>query len=465
VTDDHGGGGGVTDDFVPLWARLGRVDPPSPEVVEGARRRLAGLVAGVSDGPDGAGDGIRDGDEDGASTTVPDDSQARHAGRAAAHRIERRSSRPRRRVGATAVAVLLVAAIVVVVVAAHGRRVAVRTSYGQPPVTVPSVTRSVVTLPVVDVPAGTGALDFGRLRIYLPRGWTAISSCGNEQGVPGAEGSLVVGPATECGGSPKSTWLSLDGTPRWHPTNRWTPSRINGIRTWSRHEGGILFVDIPSLRASIDAHGPAAGRAVRTLGPSALDAVLAQTAPAAVPTGWKAIRFDGVQARVPAAWAIDAVTKQRSMPGVCNDPVFGSSEVLLGDDGFAVRCKLTVYDLYAPTNGLWIDSKDVPTTEEHVGVAWGSLPLTLLYSENQTDDLLEVTTTVDARRVQLVIGLGTDPSIAEEILSSLTTSTRPPSRPTVTNPTFSTITYGRNGSTVTSRPRRRTSVRSGDGKT
>jgi hypothetical protein len=213
----------------------------------------------------------------------------------------------------------------------------------------------------------------------------------------------------------------------------WRAATVNATVVWSHQVGGQEIVAIPSLHAQITAVG--AGRAIlATVGPSSLAAVLALRHPITVPRSWKAVRFAGLQIAVPADWPIAALTGQLPEPGVCTGPIFQTATVYLGADGFRPLCAPTVAQLDPPVDGAWLAA---PTSNQQANIqtmALGPLLVSVEYSDPDTDAAIAVRVTVDAQTVNLVVGLGVDPTVAEGILSSLRTSPLPPSTATPTTP-------------------------------
>jgi hypothetical protein len=130
------------------------------------------------------------------------------------------------------------------------------------------------------------------------------------------------------------------------------------------------------------------------------------------------VRFDGLEARVPANWRVEVVTRQDAVPGVCNEPVFRSPVVYLGSDGFVPLCAVVLgTELAHPTDGLWIFSGPPrPGEELSKALAFGAFRPELHYSDTATDPL--ATLELHHADMEAVVGLGEDPTTAAEVISS-----------------------------------------------
>jgi len=298
-----------------------------------------------------------------------------------------------------------------------------------------------VSLPKIVAPAGATPLDYGLLRLYLPLGWMSVNECRATGAVPGSSTEIVADtflliPSSEgqsCSEPSKGGWVTVQPMAGALPTGL-TATSVNGTKVWSppgeadRRE--TLYV--PSLHVVLTAEG--AGRGIlATLGPSTLDAVVSQRRATPVPTSWKAVRFDGLQVKVPPRWPVQVITSQVAQPGSCSGQIFRAPTVDLGDNGFRPLCLFGFGQLAPPVDGLWIGSP-APSqsgTDAHE-IAFGALPTVLTYSDTNSEAIVGVQVTVGAGTVDLGVGLGENPAIAEEILSSLQLTALPSSTATPT---------------------------------
>ena len=184
---------------------------------------------------------------------------------------------------------------------------------------------------------------------------------------------------------------------------------------------------VPSLEVTIQIDGSAARSVARTLGPSSLHALLALHHPVAVPGTWKTVRYDGIQARVPAHWQ---VVHQLFFWLTCHgflSPGRQPPLVLLGDhdqdpssscpSGFDPTTQLR------PTNGLWLSHTTAPFLPGGSGTITATTHLdgrTLALRSTPSDGpLLEVAVHHGPRRTVAVIAMGVNPTTAEQAVPKL----------------------------------------------
>jgi hypothetical protein len=163
-----------------------------------------------------------------------------------------------------------------------------------------------------------------------------------------------------------------------------------------------------------------AGRDVlATLGPSSLAVLVDEGRAAVVPTSWKAVRFDGLQASVPPSWPVEVVSRQESEPGVCGGPVFRSPLVYVGSAGSVPSCGLVFgTQLDPPVDGLWVFSgRPELGSELSKALGFGAFRPVLDYSYTAIDP--EATLQLHYASAEVVVGLGQGPATAEEVISSL----------------------------------------------
>jgi hypothetical protein len=158
-----------------------------------------------------------------------------------------------------------------------------------------------------------------------------------------------------------------------------------------------------------------AGRDVlATLGPSSLAMLVDDGRGAAVPTSWKAVRFDGLQASVPPSWPVEVVTRQDP------EPLFRSPAVYLDSGGFLpMSCGVVLgSQLAPPVDGLWVFSgRPELGNEFRKALGFGAFRPVLDYSYTATDP--EATLQLGYAGMEAVVGLGKGPTTAEEVISSL----------------------------------------------
>lgn len=292
-----------------------------------------------------------------------------------------------------------------------------------------------VTLPAVPGTAGWSPVDFGSVRVYLPQGWTSVNRCStsSSQGSPPSvqfiPDEFLLRPASSqlmsCLPPAQGGWASLQPLPGAPPAS-WVHSSINAIAVWSPpHQAtNSDTVDIPTLHVQVYGRGDAE-KILATVSHSSLYAVLGQSRPTAVPASWKAVRFDGLQADVPPTWPVEVVTRHVLEPGTCAAQVFLSPIVYLGDSGLFAPCPFRPGQLAQPVDGLWIASGSTNQTfQSSQPRSFGPRPAWTLYSDTDSGGTIGVQVTIAGRPIELTVGLGIDPTVAEEILSSLQATTR-----------------------------------------
>jgi hypothetical protein len=346
---------------------------------------------------------------------------------------------------ASIAAVAIVAAVVTVGVVRGGSgRQQVSTGPGPTPtVSAPAASQ----LPEVAHPVGSKAADWGQLRLWLPPGWNAAvpASCWvSKQGVYFS----AQPPAVDChdhGADQPSLWVTaLVGT----IPAMFRSSTINGVTVWSSSAalvagGSPAVYDVPSLGVQIFARGAASTGVVDTLGPSALHAVLVQRYPTAVTDGWKTVTFDGFSAEVPAAWPQHTIrvvntgggaTTVSNLPGRCGQTIFADPSVYFGTEPI-LSCPMftptaALQGETAPGDGLWLqqDASAPPTaqqaqTDGQVATMFrlGPESLTAEYQAASGSNTINIYLKSQNRTLQATIGLGLNPAVAEQIISSLQT--------------------------------------------
>ena len=292
--------------------------------------------------------------------------------------------------------------------------------------------------PEVAGPPGWAPVDYGLLRLYLPPGWAAVSLCTPTASTSEASGEFVnVGGAsyqvstnkfllrpgadqpTSCVLPRSGGWAVVGPLAGGAPTG-WRPSTVNGTRVWApvQEAPGHEALAVPSLRMELTAAGT--GREVlATLGLSSLAVLLGAGGTLPVPASWKAVRFDGLQASVPANWPVEVVTREDAIPGVCNEPVFSSPVVYLGNGGSVPSCGLDFgTQLAPPVDGLWVFSgPSMPQEALSKPLGFGALRPVLHYSDTATD--ASATLQLHYANMEVVVGLGKDAVTAEEVIGSL----------------------------------------------
>ncbi len=113
------------------------------------------------------------------------------------------------------------------------------------------------------------------------------------------------------------------------------------------------------------------------------------------------------------------MTREDAIPGVCNEPVFSSPVVYLGNGGSVPSCGLDFgTQLAPPVDGLWVFSgPSMPQEALSKPLGFGAFRPVLHYSDTATDAV--ATLQLHYANMEVVAGLGKDAVTAEEVISSL----------------------------------------------
>lgn len=260
-------------------------------------------------------------------------------------------------------------------------------------------------LPVVAHPRRWMPFDIGLLRLWAP----------SEEEYGWAPGSYTF---TDIGNSCMRTACLPPHAPvpltveRATPTTGLTPTRLNGLKVWERHAGSTTVYDVPSLDVRLVATTRLADRVAATMGPSSLQAVLTTTYPVARPARWKTLRFDAVAVSVPASWPV----KRGPLPNNC---AFSTPTAYIGE----LRPTCVAQTNHGrPLTLLGVGgSNGVPTQDltRTATIETGHATIKIAYGSTASSYLLSLTVHTTSGTAQATIGLGSDPALAEEILSSL----------------------------------------------
>lgn len=283
-----------------------------------------------------------------------------------------------------------------------------------------------VSLPQSDHPSGWRRVDIGRASLWLPKSWSYCTVY-NAQGIS-AQGISMV-PLASGGSGFCPPPLAKPPVAVLPPvsTSGWARASLNGIPAWERPvrnaSSRSRTYDLPSLGVRLVAIGPVATRVVRTIEPSPLSALLATSYPVPVPSGWKTVRFGPVAASIPASWPVRRLTappKEIPVNRYSACKLFLSSAAYLGK--VRSRCSGIAAGEPSPT-GIWLGTSAVgplaDTRSTSVTLKSGNAVVDLRYGYTSSSYLVDLTIHTAAGTVQATLGLGSQPAVAEEILSSL----------------------------------------------
>lgn len=346
----------------------------------------------------------------------------------------KRRRRRRFRIGAgSVISAAAVAAAVTFAVASTGTRVQQVTTNPSP-----SQPASIATLPRAQGVAGSTPYDYQRLRLWLPTGWnTSTNNCHMATQVVYFPANYSAAPPTSCSHAGANIVVvgPFNGTPPGSPA----ATTVNGITVEvAQGPDGSATWYVPSLQAELVISGHAAQKVADTLGPSPLQDLLTATFPTPVPTTWRAVTFDGFQARVPANWPTHQILVKRTgnttevsdLPGVCFPPIFRTPSVYVGAN-LAPSCPFFPQTKEPSTDdGLWLypstntaplasqlqsDGPGVPAPIQRL-FTFGSEQVLITAGEG---DSVEVEIETAGHRISAIIGLGPNPAVAEAVLSSI----------------------------------------------
>jgi hypothetical protein len=289
--------------------------------------------------------------------------------------------------------------------------------------------------PATTHPADADAVDYGLLQLWLPPGWhifstsaTATGSCPPAQSVmfDTTVPASCTQPATVASEAYVMVTTLAEATPAINPTHQW----INGIPV-SESSGpssapGFSITTYRITRLGVSIQATATGEVVvDSLGPSSFYALSHETALPEVPASWKTVRYDGFEARVPNIWPVQTLTAEDTPPGECSDLTFPAPQVYLGDAGAATNCPYeSSTGVPATSNGLWMRPylANLPGSGDY-NTTLPRTPVTETLADADVHEYFTGTAVVGvtsgSHRVSVVVGLGANPTVAEEVLASI----------------------------------------------
>jgi hypothetical protein len=295
------------------------------------------------------------------------------------------------------------------------------------------------------VPAGWKVLDAGDIRFAVPPGWdTTNSPCPGTE--PVAPGRVVVITSKDRAiyGCPAISQL-----PASQLTLRPNDDTTAGVAT---HVGTLPATRLDEKDCCTQRYrladgyeltigGPDTVRVLSTFTDSGAHRAL-QAGPVADTRGWRTVRYQGVELRVPPSWPVDdlpgsyhqivdengVVTGSGGLlnPGECGGGLFpvGAPRVSLGTSPGAAACPYLPSPELEGGDGVWIR----PITEDSasslaaplVHGALGGLDLAVYPTpDDVAPPVVTLVVTRGAQRYEVSIGVGRDPAVARAILRSL----------------------------------------------
>ena len=356
-----------------------------------------------------------------------------------------RRARSRRRRRRAAFATLAVAVVAGVLAGVFGE---VRSSPSRPNVIVGGLPPLVVPI----TPAGWDRVSFANASVAVPANWRVLTT--DEGACPEGNDVVLLGnaqtnvhcpPGSSAGPAPTSfvRFQQLTSSaPRAVPGQ--APVDIgghHGIRVYPIADSGPAYA-FADLGVVVTLAGPDSATILNTIGWSQPYLVLHPSSPVKVPASWKTLTQDGVAFKVPAAWPISEPTcaplstpppiklpkqpQEFPTPGVIKGTLSGPCapsglppSLQANIDGVYIRAYAELRGQPFPPHG----SEVIQTAPIELLLLLqdpGS-PIVPGLTAEPVMNLVAVTPT--GAKIAIDIGLGTDPSVAREIIASLRATT------------------------------------------
>jgi hypothetical protein len=309
-----------------------------------------------------------------------------------------------------------------------------------------STTTTTTTTVATHTPKGDVAIDIGMVRLFAPRAWilgTPDSICGESRTGPIRCGAPCAPDASDIVMVIKAPPILTCREPVairhydsvWVLGSREKP----GLRRL-RIDGGTIVRSIPSLGVVLYGFGSTGESIVRAAGPSSFAAFLSARVPVAAPIGWRTDSVGPIAVSIPKSWPRRQLNARSwPVPGICNSPIFPHPIAYSGspsDGGYpcpADDSRTFLYETAYPGDGIWLTIasgqqfqhpfiEESPPIGRVVTVRGLRVEVRLgLPRAGDGSDTVEFLVTVGRTTVAGILGLGLNPRVAEEILSSIRT--------------------------------------------
>jgi hypothetical protein len=274
------------------------------------------------------------------------------------------------------------------------------------------------------------AIDVGRVRLWLPSGWRLVA----DDCIP--DSTALCFPSCPVGQNDTITVAAYSAI--LHCQIRevgdaavWiAPRRLGtGPATWRRLRigHGSVVVQVPRLGVTLYGFTALGARVAMAFTPSTLERLLEARLPTAVPRHWRRIAYGNLSIDVPPSWPVTPLADSRlTDPGACGLGDFSTPVADLGTDDVTPMCPIEFPNEWLRTSarpvnavwlqvpGVWLDPARNDARRVH-GMTINLRPMTFLTGS----DALQVLVRRGSSVGDLVLGLGTSPTVAEAILSSL----------------------------------------------
>lgn len=278
-------------------------------------------------------------------------------------------------------------------------------------------------------PPGWTRINYGRASIAVPPGWQVANPSGGCRGYlhtvylgVGGEAPGCVNDLTPAGAAFVSL-LPLQG--KLAPGTNLIVNDHQAIREADSSTNGVVseVVEFPDLGLQYQSFGAAGQQIASTIGWSAGYLALHPRQTVPIPSTWRAINYDGVRLSVPSSWALTNINRSSVSPGACDGVEFARPEVFEGA-GFEPSCALKVGVVASQgADGVWI-RPDFAGVSQPPGSSLlrRSGPEISLVGQAQPYGegvLLLIVTPAGGHPVDVDIGIGSDLTVAQAILESI----------------------------------------------
>jgi hypothetical protein len=257
-------------------------------------------------------------------------------------------------------------------------------------------------------PAHYKAVDFGLLRLWVPRRYTVFADgggCASAAGtlyLPGNQAATAQCPAV---GGGIVTVGTLGGSVPHGPTRTIHGYRVVEIRSH--------FYAVPALDVTIELQGHVPSAVLTSIGPSPEAIVLAAGPAQPVPGGWRLVSYRGVEVDVPSTWP----TVASSHVAFCTGPFGSAPTAFVGPQPTDVpSCPAVLPEDDPHYNGVWLTpGADLGSPSRSITTPSGQHLRLATATWDQVTPLLFLS----YRGETIELGLGPDPDIARAVLDSI----------------------------------------------
>ena len=297
------------------------------------------------------------------------------------------------------------------------------------------VVQKVSTAPTYAPLPGTGVTPPGWIRVNYGRASVAVPPEWRVAGASGCGGYLNIVYLGGGGESPGCanyvtptqavfvTLMTLQGRPA--PGKAVNINNHQAIQEPVSNTNRVVseVIQFPDLGLQYESFGSITNQIAGTIGWSAGYLALHPSQPVSIPSGWRTIHYEGVSLKVPSSWPARKMDSSSVNPGACDNTEFVQPEVLEGS-GFEPACAVIAAATTSQgADGIWI-------RPDRAGLAAPPGSNLLRQHEPEIDlvgqaqpygqgVLSLIVTPPNGHPVDLDIGIGPDPAIAQAVLASI----------------------------------------------